>query len=111
MPVSENEENTGGILSGYALTMSRDTGLLLESWDLCSSDRGRGTAEFAGCRIDAGQKILVQIHLAVLDRSSRSSRICCTGRALKPGTYAESTLNMMAMPCHWRLKRERVQRI
>lgn len=98
LPVSENEENTGGILSGYALTMSRDTGLLPESWDFMqflTGEEAQLNLQDAGL-MPARKSLYRSTWLSWTGLPAQFPDMLQSGRALKPGTYAESTLNMMA---------------
>ena len=98
LPVSDTEEGRGLLVSGYALVMSKSTGLLPEGWEFIQFLTDEASQRQL---MDAGMlpavKSLYQI--SWLNRAGLPPEVPYmleSGRTLKPGSHSDSTLTMMS---------------
>ena len=96
MPVSSDE--TGGVLSGYALTMSKNTNLIPENWDFMQflvNEQSQKRIRDAGL-MPADVSLYQSDWLNRIGLPSSFKDIMSSGRALKPGKNVDGTLNVLA---------------
>ncbi|HHY82152.1 MAG TPA: extracellular solute-binding protein [Clostridiales bacterium] len=98
LPASTAENPDSGIISGYALAMSKDSGLIPEAWSfmeyLISDDVQR---EIAKSGLMPAKKSLYNIYwLDQLGLPHVFTELLEAGHALKPGRSADGIINMMS---------------
>lgn len=97
-PLPTSNEEAGGILSGYALTMSSHTGRIPESWEFMEflvSEQSQSKIKDAGL-MPAEASLYRPEWLKKIGLNSSYKHIMQTGHTLKPGRNVDGTLSVMA---------------
>lgn len=98
LPISGDDAEAGGILSGYALTMSNKTSLIPESWEFMQflvSEESQQLIRNAGL-MPAEKSLYQSAWVNQIGLPSVFADRMQSGRALKPGRNVDGTLNVMA---------------
>lgn len=98
MPVSHDIAEAGGVLSGYALTMSKGTSLIPESWEFMQflvSEQSQKRMRDAGL-MPADSSLYHTEWLKKIGLPSSYKNMLNSGHTLKPGKNVDGTLNVLA---------------